>query len=208
MSPGRVSRTVDALPVVWFKVLPLQHQDSSMPKLLSSLLVVALFAAGGCGLFKKRTPVNQTVSGTIAAGDNVLQQDNSLYDDYPIEVDSGWTIHATMTSSDFDTYLILVDPQGNRAAFNDDDASLGGNGTNSQVTHTATQSGTYHIYANSYQSGQVGAYQLAYQAGPAGAAPAAAPGAPVAPVIPTIPTIPAAPAAPAAPAPIAPAPAP
>lgn len=170
-------------------------------KLASTTLVaLALVTSAGCGLLKKKTPVNQTVNGTIAPGDQVLQQDNSLYDDYPIEVESGWNIRATMTSDKFDTYLILIDPQGNRATYNDDDASLGGNGTNSQINFTATSSGTYHIYANAYQSGQTGDYQLAYQAGPAGAA------APAAPAIPVIPNVPAAPAAPGAAAPIAPAP--
>lgn len=177
-------------------------------KIVSTTLVaLAVVTSAGCGLLKKKTPVNQTVNGTIAAGDQVLQQDNSLYDDYPVEVESGWNIHATMTSSEFDTYLILIDPQGNRATYNDDDASLGGNGTNSQINFTATASGTYHIYANAYQSGQTGAYQLAYSAGPAGAAPTAAPAIPQIPQIPQVPApAPAAPAAPVAPAPIAPAP--
>lgn len=177
-----------------------------MKNLFMTLVALSLVASSGCGLLKKRTPVNQTVSGTIATGDLVLQQDNSLYDDYTIEVDSGWTIHATMTSNDFDTYLILMDPSGSKAAFNDDDASLGGRGTNSQVTHVATSAGTYHIYANSYQSGQTGAYQLTYQAGPAGSITPATPVPPSAPAAPNAPTPPAAPTAPPAPVPAAPTP--
>lgn len=181
--------------------------------LLLSALACAV-TTSGCGLLKKRTPVSQTVNGTIATGDHVLEQDNSLYDEYTVDVESGWVIHATMTSDAFDTYLLLIGPDGNRAAYNDDDASLGGKGTNSQFTFTATQSGVYKIYADAFQAGETGPYALTYSAGPSVAIPTP-------PVIPNLP--PAAPAgpgrapagpggapvpAPIAPEPIAPAPGP
>lgn len=152
-----------------------------------SLLVLAgaLAVSAGCGLLKKKQPVNVSLDGTIQQGDSVLEQDNSLYDEYKIEVENGWQVRAVMTSPSFDTYLILLDPQGNRVAYNDDDASLGGSGTNSQFTHTVTAAGEYKVYANSYQAGQVGPYHITIQAGPAGSlppAPAALPAAaPVAP---------------------------
>jgi len=163
-----------------------------MSKKISLLLAtVLLVATSGCGLFKKKQPVAVSLDGTIQTGDSVLAQDNSLYDDYPVEVDNGWVIHATMTSAAFDTYLILIDPAGNRATTNDDDATLGGNGTNSQITFTATQAGTYHVYANALRAGDSGAYHVAIQAGPAGSLPPPPPALPAAP----------APAAPIAPAP-------
>jgi hypothetical protein len=177
-----------------------------MKTILTTLVVVSLALTAGCGLFKKRTPISQNVSGAIAAGDHVLQQDNSLYDEYELDVDSGWTVHATMISPAFDTYLILIDPSGNRATYNDDDPTLGGNGTNSQITFTTTSAGTYKIYANAYQSGQTGAYQLAFQAGPPGAVPAA-PVVAAPPAAPGAAPAPGAAADPIAPAPIAPAPA-
>jgi hypothetical protein len=136
-----------------------------MAKHVSTLLVFSAFAIGGCGLFKKAEPINQTHNGTIQQGDLVLEQDNSLYDDYPIEVEEGWTIDAVLRSDAFDTYLILIGPDGSRATYNDDDASLGGNGTNSKISYRATAAGTYHVYANAYLGGQMGAYTLTIQAG-------------------------------------------
>lgn len=166
-----------------------------MSKKISLVLMAGtLVATAGCGLFKKSQPVLIDTNGTIAQGDSVLAEDNSLYDDYEVQVESGWVIRATMTSAAFDTYLIILDPAGNRAATNDDVAAVGGNGTNSQITYTATQSGKFHVYANSLRAGETGAYHLLIQAGPADALP------------PAPPALPAVAAAPAAPAPIAPAP--
>jgi hypothetical protein len=136
-----------------------------MTKHVSILFALSALAVGGCGLFNKAEPINQTHNGTIQQGDLVLEQDNSLYDDYPIEVEEGWTIDATLRSDAFDTYLMLIGPDGNRATYNDDDASLGGNGTNSKISYRAPSSGTYHVYANAYQAGQMGAYTLTIQAG-------------------------------------------
>jgi serine protease Do len=136
-----------------------------MIKRISILCTLSALALGGCGLFKKAEPINQTHNGTIQEGDLRLEQDNSLYDDYPIEVEEGWTVNATMVSDAFDTYLILIGPTGDRVSYNDDDASLGGNGTNSKISYTVPSSGTYHLYANAYQAGQSGAYTLTVQAG-------------------------------------------
>lgn len=130
-------------------------------RLLPVLLVLA--AATGC---KKREPIHVDQQGTIAPGDQVLQQDNSLYDDYPIDVAAGSSVRVKMTSDAFDTYLMLMDPQGNRVAFNDDDASLGGNGTNSQFTFTTTVAGVHHVYANAYKAGEQGAYRIQIDATP------------------------------------------
>jgi hypothetical protein len=173
-----------------------------------SLVVLALALSSGCNLFKKRTPVSQSVNGTIAPGDRVLSEDNSLYDDYAIDVESGWTIHAVMTSDAFDTYLILLDPQGNQAVYNDDDVTLGGNRLNSQISFTTNSSGVYHLYANGQAADSRGAYQLSYQAGPPGAVPAALapPPKPPATTIPGAAPVPGAPSDPIAPVPAAPAP--
>ncbi len=136
-----------------------------MTKRISFLLALSALALGGCGLFKKAEPINQTYTGTIKEGDQRLEQDNSLYDDYPVELEEGWTINATMMSESFDTYLILIAPDGSRATYNDDDASLGGKGTNSKLSFKVPSSGTYHLYANAYQSGESGPYTLSVQAG-------------------------------------------
>lgn len=125
-----------------------------------SFFAVAI-AMIGCS---KPEPINQTHTGRIETGDSVLQTDNSLYDAYPFKAAEGMTITATMTSTEFDTYLHLIDAQGNQIAQNDDDATMGagpnGGQTNSKIVFTAPSTGDYQIYANAFQAGQMGAYTL------------------------------------------------
>src|SRR5690606_11953705 len=101
-------------------------------------------------------PVNETHNGVIEQGDKVVESDNSLYDEYPVELGEGWTIEATMTSEAFDAYILLIGPDGTAVTQNDDDATLGGSGTNARVQYTATTAGSYKIFANAYQAGQTG----------------------------------------------------
>ena len=121
-------------------------------------LVLALV---GCS---KPEPISETHTGSIATGDTVLQTDNSLYDAYPFKAAEGMTITATMTSTEFDTYLHLIDSQGNQIAQNDDDATMGagpgGAQTNSKIVFTAPSTGDYQIYANAFRAGETGNYTL------------------------------------------------
>lgn len=137
--------------------------------------LVSLLVASGCAATSARvSPPNalcgveadgarvcrSELDGTITPDDLVLQQDNSNYDLYEVGLEAGDALELTMTSEAFDTYLLVVDSNGERAAFNDDDASLGGNGTNSRLTYVAARRGRYAIYANSYQAGESGPYHL------------------------------------------------
>ena len=127
---------------------------------LAAMMTVALVLLA-CG---KPDPVNRTETGRLESGDSVLPQDNSLYDTYTVEAAEGATITLTMTSTEFDTYVHLLDKDGNVLAQNDDNAAAGGTGAmagkNSQIIHTAPYTGTYTIYANAYQQGNQGAYSL------------------------------------------------
>lgn len=130
-------------------------------RLLAALALVAALA--GCS---KPEPVNATYNGTLAAGDKVLETDNSLYDEYEFRAAEGWPITITMTSTAFDAYAHLIDADGNQLASDDD----GAGGTNSRVTFIAPKTGKYKAYANSLSSGATGAYTLVITAGPAAAA--------------------------------------
>jgi hypothetical protein len=115
----------------------------------------------GCG---KPDPTNINADGTLAAGDSVLEQDNSFYDEYKFRAAAGWTITATMTSSgagSFDTFLHLM-KDGQQVATNDDDPSVGG--TNSKITFAVTEAGEYTVLANSLQGGATGPYHIAITA--------------------------------------------
>lgn len=93
--------------------------------------------------------------GELERGDTVLQSDGSLYDDYTFEGRSGQQITIVLESTEFDTYLILLDPSGNKIAENDDNQ-----GTNSALTITLPSNGTYTIIANSYDGSGRGRYAL------------------------------------------------
>ncbi|MEO0538534.1 MAG: CHAT domain-containing protein [Cyanobacteria bacterium P01_A01_bin.123] len=93
--------------------------------------------------------------GSLAEGDSTLQ-DGSLYDSYPFEGQTGQIIQIRLESVEFDTYLILLAPNGEQLAFNDD--SLGG--TNSRISVELPQDGTYRVIANAYDSSGRGEYSL------------------------------------------------
>jgi serine protease Do len=66
-----------------------------------------------------------------------------------------------MMSREIDSYLILIDPNGDEVAQDDD----GGGGSNSRIVATLPADGTYLLMANSYQAGQAGGYSLQAQVG-------------------------------------------
>ena len=92
----------------------------------------------------------------MSANSNVLESDNSFFDAYTFDAQQGQQISIDMVSQDLDAYLILLDPNGQDIAQDDD----GGNGTNARLVTTATSSGTYTVLANSYAVGEVGEYRL------------------------------------------------
>jgi serine protease Do len=64
-----------------------------------------------------------------------------------------------MASREIDSYLILINPNGDEVAQDDD----GGGGPNARIVATLPTDGTYLLMANSYQAGQAGTYSLRAQ---------------------------------------------
>lgn len=95
--------------------------------------------------------------GQLDINSPVLQEDNSLYQDYSFQGTRGQTVTITMESNEFDTYLILMDSDGQVIEQNDDATP---NSTNSQITVTLPQSGTYRVIANAYDRNGRGRYIL------------------------------------------------
>lgn len=120
---------------------------------IAGLSVIAL-ALAGCS---DPEPVDQTHTGQLSDDDPRVEQDDSPYDEYTFEAASGWNVVVDMTSTEFDTYLWLIGPNGN-ALVQDDDG--GDEGTNSRITHTTTERGTYTVRANSYNGQGRGNYQV------------------------------------------------
>ena len=103
------------------------------------------------------TNCNTTVSGALTSDDCRLSFDNSFYDAWTFQVSAGQSVQITMRSTVFDTYLILFDPSGNEVDENNDGP---GQGTDARISFTATDAGTYTVYANSYLTGITGGYTL------------------------------------------------
>ena len=96
------------------------------------------------------------VEGVLEEGDRSLE-DGSLYDVYPIEGQAGQTLSIRLESSDFDTFLTLVDAQGQKTAQNDNISTIN---TDSRLTVTLPANGTYSTVTNAFDKTGRGRYQL------------------------------------------------
>lgn len=96
--------------------------------------------------------------GTLERGDRELSDDGSLYDVYSFEGRAGQSITVRLESGDFDTYLILLDPDDRKLGENDDTSQ--GN-SNSSLTVTLPKDGTYRAIVNAYDARGRGRYVLA-----------------------------------------------
>ncbi len=112
-------------------------------------------------------PVNETHNGDLATGDSTHPRDGSFYDMYTFEAKEGWQIKVRMNSPAFDTYLQLRRQGVDDSAFLQENDDINGTDKNSEIAITAPASGTYVVWANSYDSGATGAYTLQIQANPA-----------------------------------------
>lgn len=95
--------------------------------------------------------------GILQPGGAVLSGDNSLYEVYTFEGRRGQTVTITMSSSEFDTYLILLDEDNEKIAENDD---ISDSDTNSEIRITLPANGTYQVIANTYDSSGQGRFLL------------------------------------------------
>jgi len=103
------------------------------------------------------TTVNAELTTDDCQGPNPDDpSDRSFYDAWTFQATAGQTVQITMTSTAFNTFLFLFNPNGD-FEYNDD--YLGG-GTNSRISFPVTESGTYTIKANSFAAGVTGAYSL------------------------------------------------
>ncbi|MEL6940743.1 MAG: PPC domain-containing protein, partial [Cyanobacteria bacterium J06598_1] len=95
------------------------------------------------------------VEGTLAEGD-VRFEDGSLHDVHAFEGQADQLVRITLTSDEFDTFLILQDALGEELARNDD----GSNGTNAEIIFRLPTAQQYLIVANAYDETGKGAYRL------------------------------------------------
>jgi hypothetical protein len=101
---------------------------------------------------------NSSVSGTLS-NDDCPFGDGSFYDQWNFQATAGQQVTISMTAA-YDTVLLLYNPNGNLAAFNDD---ISETNLNSRITFDINMTGTWTIWANSYDPGVTGAYALDLQ---------------------------------------------
>jgi len=110
--------------------------------------------------------LGQTLTGSLAESDAVLDEDDSFYDTYTITVRQGQRLLIDMKSDSFDTYLAFGRMENGEfnAAQTDDDS---GDGTNARLRATVETAGEYVIRANSLGAGLTGPYTLSVAERPA-----------------------------------------
>ncbi|HEX8392911.1 MAG TPA: DUF4344 domain-containing metallopeptidase [Longimicrobium sp.] len=122
--------------------------------------VVATPVATGRGRTANGGPIRagETVTGTLAASDNKLQ-DGSFFDLYTYRGTPGERITVTMESADFDAYLSGGTIRGGSITpeASDDD---GGGGTNARMVAVVGSGGEFGIRANSVAAASTGGYTL------------------------------------------------
>lgn len=95
--------------------------------------------------------------GVLEAADSTLS-DGSYFDSYEIAGSAGQRVTISLDSSDFDTFLGLMDSEGNLIASNDDASDSNPNSFTSAVLPS---DGMYTVVATSYQPSARGGYRLA-----------------------------------------------
>jgi len=99
-------------------------------------------------------------SGSLGPGDPTLS-DNSYFKEYTFRGQRNQTVNIRLSSPDFDTYLVLLDPQRNLVSENDD--AMGGATTDSEITTTLPSDGTYTVIVNAFDSSGQGRFTLTVQ---------------------------------------------
>jgi Bacterial pre-peptidase C-terminal domain len=106
------------------------------------------------------TPIScgQSLSGSLATTDPYSTIRTTSYaDTYTFSGTAGTAVTITLSSTAFDAWLVLKDPNGTVVAQDDD----GNGGTNSKIAYTPAVSGTFKIEATSYSASVTGAYTIA-----------------------------------------------
>ena len=96
-------------------------------------------------------------SGILEDGDEVVPNDGSFYDSFPLEGSAGDSFSISLESQDFDTFLAVMDPEGNIIEKNDD---INEETSNSRLEITLPDDGSYSVIVNAYDQGGKGKYTL------------------------------------------------
>jgi S1-C subfamily serine protease len=138
-----IERVQDFLVAVRNGTAPLEAQQSP-------------FLQGSGRPAQRITLNNAPIAGRLTRDSGVLPADDSYYNAYSFEGRRGQRVIVEMSSTNVDSYLILLSPQGRDLAQDDD----GGGGQNARLEFTLPEDGTYTVLANSYGPRETGTYDL------------------------------------------------
>ena len=134
---------------------------------------IGVFASGGTSQnasgSNDKTVGGGTFSGTLQAGDATLTG-GEYTDRHSFRVNAGQRVVADLHSSDFDTYLILQQPNGEQTDNDDFEGAL----DHSQVDLVANETGTWTALVTSYEPDETGSYDLTVSTGESNASGAVA----------------------------------
>jgi hypothetical protein len=98
-----------------------------------------------------------TTTGQLTTADCALE-DLTRYDVYSFSGTTGQQVTITMTSTEFDAYLFLIDTSGSVDVAQDDDSA---GGTDARIVFTLTQTGTWFIVTNAFEAADtLGGYSV------------------------------------------------
>ncbi len=101
----------------------------------------------------------ETLTSRLSATSARHPGDDSLMEEHSLEARGGQALLISMTSSELDAYLEVLDSRGEVIASNDDS----GGGTDALLVIYLPDAGTYTIRANTFAAGEQGGYTLQYR---------------------------------------------
>ncbi|MBW4494366.1 MAG: trypsin-like peptidase domain-containing protein [Oscillatoria princeps RMCB-10] len=114
--------------------------------------------AAGAGLDPgPQGTMNVTIQSVLGPGASVLPSDGSLYRMTSFTGRAGQTVTITLESPDFDTYLVIVSPDGKVFKENNNASN---NTTDSAITATLPRTGVYRVIVNASDKEGRGRYTL------------------------------------------------
>ena len=134
---------------------------SALASIITLIAVTPLSIVAQTTIAQQQSKTSQewSVNGVLKDNDEILS-DGSYFQLHTFSGEAGETIAIEVSSSEFDSYLIVLDPEENKIAEDDD----GGEGNQAKVTISLTISGTYTVIVTSYEAEETGSYQLRVRA--------------------------------------------
>ncbi len=99
--------------------------------------------------------------GILGPNSKTLEVDGSRYEEFLFEGRQGQQVTISLSSRDFDPYLLLVGPDGSVVAYNDD---VSANDLNAGLTVTLPSNGLYRVVANALDASGTGRFRLTVNA--------------------------------------------